>query len=68
MRTTSYLNLSVPELTDKPDITPISENFEKIDSAIGDVGGFYEIKSLPEQFKSNSLYFQVTTDFSKGGN
>lgn len=67
MKTTSNFGLSVPELTDKPDIAPISENFEKLDKTLADFGGGFILmtESVPvSQRKKESLYALIIEDFT----
>lgn len=67
MKTTPNYGFSVPELTDKPDITPISQNFEKLDTTLDNLGGgFVLMKSeIPvSQRKKDTQYALIIDDFT----
>lgn len=67
MKTTPNYGLSVPELTDKPDITVISENFERLDSILDELGGgFVLMKSeiSVSQRKADTQYALIIDDFT----
>lgn len=67
MKTTPNYGFSVPELTDKPDITVISKNFEQLDSTLDELGGGFVlmISEIPvSQRKKDTQYALIVDDFT----
>lgn len=66
MKTTTNFGFSVPELFDKPDITPVSQNFEKLDNTLNNLGGGFvlmEFNVPVVQRKKDTMYTKIDIDY-----